>query len=104
MNIYLDFEKPIESLDSRILELKSLNESIGFSYDVTMGYDMKYTRPEFAFTAGAKRISRAFEGVYREKTGIFSNLIQNPPFSTNKAAARYFMQNVIKDANALLQE
>ena len=27
MNIYLDFEKPIESLDSRILELKSLNES-----------------------------------------------------------------------------
>ena len=27
MNTYLDFEKPIESLDSRILELKSLNES-----------------------------------------------------------------------------
>jgi len=27
MNTYLDFEKPIESLDSRILELKGLNES-----------------------------------------------------------------------------
>jgi len=30
--------------------------------------------------------------------GFRTNLIQNPPFSTNKAAARYFMQNVIKDA------
>ena len=30
--------------------------------------------------------------------GFSTNLIQNPPFSTNKAAARYFMQNVIKDA------
>ena len=79
-------------------KIKSLNESIGFSYDDTMGYDMKYARPEFADTRGAKRISRAFEGEYRDKTGIFSNLIQNPPFSTNKAAARYFMQNVIKDA------
>ena len=27
MNTYLDFEKPIESLDSRILELKNLNDS-----------------------------------------------------------------------------
>ena len=26
MSTYLDFEKPIESLDSRILELKLLNE------------------------------------------------------------------------------
>jgi len=29
---------------------------------------------------------------------IKKKFIQNPPFSTNKAAARYFMQNVIKDA------
>ena len=27
MNTYLDFEKPIEALDTRILELKNLNES-----------------------------------------------------------------------------
>ena len=27
MSTYLDFEKPIESLDARILELKSLNEN-----------------------------------------------------------------------------
>lgn len=80
-------------------KLRSLNESIGFSYsDPVYEPYMKYTRPEFADTRGAKRISRAFEGEYRDKTGIFSNLIQNPPFSTNKAAARYFMQNVIKDA------
>ena len=26
MSTYLDFEKPIESLDARILELRSLNE------------------------------------------------------------------------------
>ena len=26
MNTYLEFEKPIESLDNRILELRSLNE------------------------------------------------------------------------------
>ena len=38
------------------------------------------------------------EGAVFVTGNIKTNLIQNPPFSTNKAAARYFMQNVIKDA------